>query len=40
MAQDISLEGFGGPVNNITAKNYLAFAEEEIPADGECSVTR
>ena len=34
MAQDISVEGFGVLVNNITANNYLAFAEEEIPAEG------
>ncbi|KAH1188182.1 hypothetical protein GmHk_U059893 [Glycine max] len=34
VAQDISVEGFGGLVNNITANNYLAFAEEEIPAEG------
>ena len=34
VAQDISVEGFGGLVNNITANNYLAFPEEEIPADG------
>ena len=34
MAQDISVEGFGGLVNNITADNYLAFAEEDIPAEG------
>ena len=34
VAQDISIEGFGGLVNNITANNYLAFAEEEIPAEG------
>jgi len=34
VAQDISVEGFGGHVNNITANNYLAFAEEEIPAKG------
>ena len=34
VAQDISVEGFGGLVNNITANNYLAFAEEEIPAKG------
>ncbi|KAH1232989.1 hypothetical protein GmHk_09G025525 [Glycine max] len=32
--QDISVEGFGGLANNITANNYLAFAEEEIPAEG------
>jgi len=34
VAQDISVEGFGGLVNNITANNYLTFAEEEIPAEG------
>ena len=34
VAQDISVEGFGGLVSNITANNYLAFAEEEIPAKG------
>ncbi|XP_014621683.2 uncharacterized protein LOC114381585 [Glycine soja] len=34
VAQDISVEGFGGIVNNITANNYLTFAEEEIPAEG------
>ena len=34
VAQDISVEGFGGLVNNITANNYLAFAKEEIPAEG------
>jgi len=34
VAQDISVEGFGGLVNNITANNYLAFAEEEIPIEG------
>jgi len=34
VAQDIFIEGFGGLVNNITANNYLAFAEEEIPAEG------
>jgi len=34
VAQDISIEGFGGLVNNITANNYLAFAEEEILAEG------
>ena len=32
--KDISVEGFGGLVNNITAHNYLAFAEEEIPTEG------
>jgi len=34
VAQDISVEGFGGIINNITANNYLTFAEEEIPAEG------
>ncbi|XP_006582598.1 uncharacterized protein [Glycine max] len=34
VAQDISVEGFGGIVNNITANNYLTFAEEEIPTEG------
>jgi len=33
-AQDISIEGFEGIVNNITTNNYLTFAEEEIPAEG------
>ncbi|XP_006603296.1 uncharacterized protein [Glycine max] len=34
VAQDISVEGFGGIANNITANNYLTFAKEEIPAEG------
>jgi len=34
VGQDISIEGFGGLVNNITSNNYLAFAEEEIHAKG------
>ena len=34
VAQDISVEGFGGIVNNITANNYLTFANEEIPVEG------
>ena len=34
VAQDMSIEGCGVLVNNITANNYLAFAEEEIPAEG------
>jgi len=33
VAQDISVEGFGGLVNNITTNNYLAFAKEEIPVE-------
>ena len=31
VAQDISVEGFEGIVNNIIANNYLTFADEEIP---------
>ena len=34
VAQDISKEGFEGIVNNITANNYLTFAEKEIPTEG------
>jgi len=34
VAQDISMEGFGGIINNITANNYLTFADEEIPVKG------
>ena len=34
MAQDISIDGFEGIVNNITTNNYLTFAEEEIPVEG------
>jgi len=34
VAQDISIKGFEGIVNNITANNYLTFAEEEIPVEG------
>ncbi|XP_028216699.1 uncharacterized protein LOC114398737 [Glycine soja] len=34
IAQDISVEGFGGIVNNITASNYLTFTEEEILVEG------
>ena len=34
VAQDISAEGFGGIINNITANNYLTFADEEIPIEG------
>ena len=30
VAQDISVEGFNGIVNNITSNNYLTFAKEEI----------
>ena len=34
VAQDISVEGFKGIVNNMTANNYFTFAEEEIPIEG------
>jgi len=34
VAQDISVEGFGGIINNIIANNYLTFADEEIPVEG------
>ena len=34
VAQDISVESFGGIVNNITANNYLTFTDEEIPVEG------
>jgi len=34
VAQDISVEGFGGIVKNITVNNYLTFADEEIPVKG------
>jgi len=34
VAQDISVEGFEGIVNNITVNNYLTFADEEIPVEG------
>ena len=34
VAQDILVEGFGGIVNNITANNYLTFANKEIPVEG------
>jgi len=35
VAQDISLEGFEGINSNITANNYLTFADEEIPFEGQ-----
>ncbi|XP_028184580.1 uncharacterized protein LOC114371309 [Glycine soja] len=34
VAQDISVEGLGGIVNNITANNYLTFTDEEILVEG------
>ena len=34
VAQEISVEGFGGIVNNITANNYLTFADEDMPVEG------
>ncbi|XP_028223482.1 uncharacterized protein LOC114404974 [Glycine soja] len=35
VAQDISVEGFRGIINNITANNYLIFFDEEIPVEGQ-----
>ena len=35
VVEDISMEGFEGIVNNITANNYLTFANEEIPFEGQ-----
>jgi len=35
VAQDISVEGFRGIVNNITTNNYLTFSDEEIPVEGK-----
>jgi len=34
VAQDISVEGFRGIVNNITINNYLTFVDEEMPVEG------
>ena len=34
VAQDISVEGFGGIINNITTNNYLTFTDEEILMEG------
>jgi len=34
VAQDISIEVFRGIINNITANNYLTFANEEILLEG------
>jgi len=34
VAQDISMEGFRGIVNNITTNNYLTFTDKEIPIKG------
>ncbi|RDX70673.1 hypothetical protein CR513_50063, partial [Mucuna pruriens] len=31
MAQDITLDKFGGIIGNIMAKNHLTFSKEEIP---------
>ena len=33
VAQDISMEGFEGIINNITTNNYLTFTKEEIPTE-------
>jgi len=34
VAQDIFVEGFEGIITNISANNYLTFANEEIPIEG------
>jgi len=34
VAQDTSVEGFGGIINNIMTNNYVTFANEEIPVEG------
>ena len=34
VAQDISVEGFRGIINNITTNNYLTFTDEEILIEG------
>ena len=34
VAHDISVEKFGGIINNITMSNYLTFADEEMPVEG------
>ena len=34
VVEDISMEGFEGIVNNITANNYLTFADEELRGVG------
>ena len=31
VAHDISVETFGGLINNIIASNYLTFVDEEMP---------
>ena len=33
VAHDISVEKFGGIINNITASNYLTFTDEEMPIE-------
>ena len=35
IAQHISMEGFMGTINNITANNYLTFVDEEISVEGQ-----
>ena len=34
MVHDISVEKFGGIINNITMSNYLTFIDEEMPVEG------
>jgi len=35
VAHDISVEKFGGIINNITASKYLIFTDEELPIEGK-----
>ena len=34
VVHDISVEKFGGIINNITASNYLTFIDDELTIDG------
>ena len=34
VAHDISIDKFGGIINNITASNYLTFTKDELPIEG------
>ncbi|RDX81088.1 hypothetical protein CR513_38278, partial [Mucuna pruriens] len=35
VARDISVEKFGGIVNNIIVANHLSFLEDKVPAEGK-----
>jgi len=35
VAHDISVEKFGGIINNITTSNYLTFTDDELPIEGK-----